>query len=152
MDLNLDPIAFTLGPVAVHWYGIFMAVSILVGGNLGELGFTLAGTALGGSAPLNPRQLLLVNLLTDLAPALAIALREPVDRVVVGPGLAVHEAEVVDGAEDVVVLGCVARGGPGELRPHGERLRRRLAARVPGPTGGPDEARRPRVDHAIYDT
>ena len=31
MDLNLDPIAFTLGPVAVHWYGIFMAVSILVG-------------------------------------------------------------------------------------------------------------------------
>jgi cation-transporting ATPase I len=62
------------------WESVRAAVSILVGGNLGELGFTLAGTALGGSAPLNPRQLLLVNLLTDLAPALAIALREPVDR------------------------------------------------------------------------
>lgn len=62
------------------WESVRDAVSILVGGNLGELGFTIAGSALGGSAPLNPRQLLLVNLLTDMAPALAIALREPVDR------------------------------------------------------------------------
>lgn len=49
---------------------------ILVGGNLGEIGFTLAGTAVGGVAPLNARQLLLVNLLTDMA-ALAIALESP---------------------------------------------------------------------------
>lgn len=62
------------------WESVRHAVAILVGGNLGELGFTLVGTALGGSAPLNPRQLLLVNLLTDMAPALAIALREPPDR------------------------------------------------------------------------
>ncbi|MCB1248878.1 MAG: cation-transporting P-type ATPase, partial [Acidimicrobiales bacterium] len=62
------------------WESVRGAVAILVGGNLGELGFTLAGTALGASAPLNPRQLLLVNLLTDMAPALAIALREPADR------------------------------------------------------------------------
>lgn len=59
------------------WESVRGAVAILVGGNLGEMGFTLAGTALGGQAPLNPRQLLLVNLLTDMAPALAIALREP---------------------------------------------------------------------------
>lgn len=59
------------------WESVRAAVAILVGGNLGELGFTIAGTALGLSAPLNPRQLLLVNLLTDMAPALAIALREP---------------------------------------------------------------------------
>lgn len=62
------------------WESVRGAVAILVGGNLGEMGFTIAGTALGGRAPLNPRQLLLVNLLTDLAPALAIALRKP-DRV-----------------------------------------------------------------------
>jgi cation-transporting ATPase I len=59
------------------WESVRGAVAILVGGNLGEMGFTLTGAALGGQAPLNPRQLLLVNLLTDLAPALAIALREP---------------------------------------------------------------------------
>ena len=59
------------------WESVRGAVAILVGGNLGEMGFTIAGTMLGGQAPLNPRQLLLVNLLTDMAPALAIALREP---------------------------------------------------------------------------
>src|SRR5690606_25637737 len=59
------------------WESVRGAVAILVGGNLGEIGFTLAGPVLGGQAPLNPRQLLLVNLLTDMAPALAIALREP---------------------------------------------------------------------------
>ncbi|MEZ4253023.1 MAG: HAD-IC family P-type ATPase [Polyangiales bacterium] len=53
------------------------AVSLLVGGNLGEIGFTLAGGVLGGRSPLNPRQLLLVNLLTDALPAMAVALRPP---------------------------------------------------------------------------
>lgn len=62
------------------WESVRAAVSILVGGNLGEVGFTVLGTALTGTAPLNARQLLLVNLLTDMAPALAIALREPPDR------------------------------------------------------------------------
>src|SRR5262249_2928259 len=61
------------------WQSVRDAVAILVGGNLGELGFTLLGAALTGAAPINARQLLLVNLLTDMAPALAIALREPRD-------------------------------------------------------------------------
>ncbi|CAJ62957.2 MULTISPECIES: HAD-IC family P-type ATPase [Frankia] len=51
------------------------AVSVLVGGNAGEVAFTVLGTALGGTAPLSPRQLLLVNLLTDMAPAMALAVR-----------------------------------------------------------------------------
>lgn len=59
------------------WTSVRDAVAILVGGNLGEIGFTIAGTLLGGTAPLNARQLLIVNLLTDVAPALAIALRPP---------------------------------------------------------------------------
>src|SRR5206468_499268 len=62
------------------WQSVRDAVAILVGGNLGELAFTLFGTALTGRAPVSARQLLLVNLLTDMAPALAIALREPRDR------------------------------------------------------------------------
>lgn len=59
------------------WTSVRDAVAILVGGNLGEMGFTILGTLLGGTAPLNARQLLLVNLLTDVAPAMAIALRPP---------------------------------------------------------------------------
>src|SRR5207237_132128 len=35
---------------------------------------------LGGQTPLNPRQLLLVNMLTDVAPAMAIAVQPPARR------------------------------------------------------------------------
>lgn len=59
------------------WSSVRDAVSILVGGNLGEIGFTVAAGLVDGRPPLNPRQLLLVNLLTDVAPAMAIALRRP---------------------------------------------------------------------------
>ncbi|MGE5131565.1 MAG: HAD-IC family P-type ATPase [Gemmatimonadota bacterium] len=56
------------------WARVRDAVSILVGGNAGEVAFTLLGTALTGRAPLSTRQLLLVNTLTDMLPALAVAL------------------------------------------------------------------------------
>ncbi|MGH3326908.1 MAG: HAD-IC family P-type ATPase, partial [Streptomycetales bacterium] len=59
------------------WSSVREAVAILVGGNLGEIAFILGGTLLGGRSPLNARQLMLVNLLTDVAPAMAIALRPP---------------------------------------------------------------------------
>ncbi|MBK9180571.1 MAG: HAD-IC family P-type ATPase [Acidimicrobiales bacterium] len=59
------------------WASVRDAVAILVGGNLGEITFTLAGSVLSGTSPLNARQLLLVNLLTDVAPAMAIAVRPP---------------------------------------------------------------------------
>ncbi len=59
------------------WASVRDALAILIGGNLGEVAFTLVGSALTGDAPLNTRQLLLVNLLTDLVPAMAIALRPP---------------------------------------------------------------------------
>ncbi|HEY2429583.1 MAG TPA: HAD-IC family P-type ATPase, partial [Acidimicrobiales bacterium] len=62
------------------WGSVRDALAILLGGNLGEIAFTLTGAVLSGSAPLNTRQLLLVNLLTDVAPALAIATRPPVRR------------------------------------------------------------------------
>lgn len=59
------------------WPSVRDALAILVGGNLGEVTFTLAATALTGRSPLSARQLLTVNLLTDLLPAMAIALRPP---------------------------------------------------------------------------
>ncbi|GAB2995017.1 cation-translocating P-type ATPase [Mycobacterium bourgelatii] len=56
------------------WAGVRDAVTILVGGNVGEVMFTVLGTAFGnGRAPIGTRQLLLVNLLTDMFPALAVA-------------------------------------------------------------------------------
>ncbi|MDG3010401.1 cation-translocating P-type ATPase [Rhodococcus sp. D2-41] len=55
------------------WQSVRDALVILLGGNAGEVAFTVVGTALGGRAPLGTRQLLLVNLLTDMFPALAVA-------------------------------------------------------------------------------
>jgi cation-transporting P-type ATPase I len=62
------------------WVSVRDAVALLVGGNLGEIGFTVGGALLAGGAPLNPRQLLLVNMLTDVAPAMAIAMQAPARR------------------------------------------------------------------------
>jgi cation-transporting P-type ATPase I len=59
------------------WLSVRDAVSILVGGNLGEIGFSVIGGLLSGRPPINPRQILLVNFLTDVAPAMAVALRRP---------------------------------------------------------------------------
>ncbi|MFD0313383.1 cation-translocating P-type ATPase [Streptomyces flavalbus] len=62
------------------WHSVADAVAILIGGNAGEIGFGVVGTLLAGSAPLSTRQMLLVNLFTDLFPAMAVAVtprREP---------------------------------------------------------------------------
>lgn len=59
------------------WASVRDAVSILVGGNFGEIAFTLVPGLFTGRAPLNARQLLLVNLVTDTLPSLAIAVSPP---------------------------------------------------------------------------
>lgn len=56
------------------WRRVTDAVGVLVGGNAGEVAFTAFGTAVNGRAPLGTRQFLLVNMLTDMFPALALAL------------------------------------------------------------------------------
>jgi uncharacterized protein YbjT (DUF2867 family)/phosphoserine phosphatase len=61
------------------WGSIREALAVLVGGNLGEIAFTSIASAFSPSSPLNARQFLLVNLFTDLAPAVAIAVRPPAD-------------------------------------------------------------------------
>jgi cation-transporting ATPase I len=76
-DDRLETIIAALVEGRAMWKAVREALAILVGGNIGEIGFTVLGAALTGISPLNARQLLLVNLLTDLAPALAIALRKP---------------------------------------------------------------------------
>ncbi|KUL36850.1 ATPase [Streptomyces sp. NRRL F-4489] len=55
------------------WRSVADAISILIGGNAGEIGFSVLGTLLSGAAPMSTRQILLVNLLTDMFPAMAVA-------------------------------------------------------------------------------
>jgi cation-transporting ATPase I len=76
-DERIETLVHAIVEGRAMWASVRDAVSILVGGNLGEIGFTLAAGLLEGRPPLNPRQLLLVNLLTDVFPAMAIALRPP---------------------------------------------------------------------------
>ncbi|HEX6766764.1 MAG TPA: HAD-IC family P-type ATPase [Polyangiaceae bacterium] len=76
-DARLETLVDAVLEGRAMWAAVRDAVSILVGGNLGEIGFTLGAGLVDGPPPLNARQLLLVNLLTDGAPAMAIALRPP---------------------------------------------------------------------------
>ncbi len=62
------------------WQNIRRSVSLLLGGNLGELGLITGVSLLGLGTPLNTRQILAVNLITDVLPALAIALQPPRQR------------------------------------------------------------------------
>ncbi|HEU0190445.1 MAG TPA: cation-translocating P-type ATPase [Mycobacterium sp.] len=59
------------------WRGVQLAISGLLGGNLGEVIFSVIGTAVTGSSPLNNRQLLLMNMLTDALPATSVAVSTP---------------------------------------------------------------------------
>lgn len=61
------------------WHSVADAIAILIGGNAGEVGFGILGTVLGGAAPLSTRQMLLVNLFTDLFPAMAVAVTQTGD-------------------------------------------------------------------------
>ncbi|MGC4808366.1 HAD-IC family P-type ATPase [Micromonospora sp. DT233] len=76
-DDRLETIIATLVEGRAMWSSVRHALSILVGGNLGEIAFSVLSAASTGRSALNARQLLLVNLLTDLVPALAIAVRPP---------------------------------------------------------------------------
>ncbi|KXK61839.1 haloacid dehalogenase [Micromonospora rosaria] len=76
-DDRLETIIATLAEGRAMWSSVRHGLSILVGGNLGEIAFSIVSAAATGRSALNGRQLLLVNLLTDLAPALAIAVRPP---------------------------------------------------------------------------
>ncbi|MFD7502939.1 HAD-IC family P-type ATPase [Streptomyces sp. NPDC059850] len=76
-DDRLETIVSALMEGRAMWASVRAALAILIGGNLGEVTFSVLASAIAGSTPLTARQIMLVNLLTDLAPALAIAVREP---------------------------------------------------------------------------
>ncbi len=88
VDDRIETILDAIVEGRAMWASVRDALAILIGGNLGEVGFTLVATAIAGESPLNARQFLLVNLLTDMLPAMTIALRPPANR---SPELLLHE-------------------------------------------------------------
>ncbi|MFF3844021.1 HAD-IC family P-type ATPase [Streptomyces sp. NPDC002328] len=79
-DDRIETIVDAIVEGRAMWASVRKALGILLGGNVGEIVFTLATSVLTGGSALNARQLLLVNVLTDMLPALAIAARPPAER------------------------------------------------------------------------
>ncbi|MFF8595640.1 HAD-IC family P-type ATPase [Streptomyces sp. NPDC015220] len=72
-DDDLTVLIDAIGEGRALWHSVADAIAILIGGNAGEVGFGILGTLLAGRAPLSTRQMLMVNLFTDLFPAMAVA-------------------------------------------------------------------------------
>ncbi|ORW14767.1 haloacid dehalogenase [Mycobacterium nebraskense] len=73
LDERIEGLLDALDEGEQLWRRVQSAVSMLLGGNLGEVCFALITTILTGRSVLNARQMLLVNMLTDALPAAALA-------------------------------------------------------------------------------
>lgn len=76
-DDRIETIVDAIVEGRAMWGSVRDSLSILLGGNIGEILFTVGSNLLAGRSALNARQLLLVNLLTDMVPAMAVAVRPP---------------------------------------------------------------------------
>ncbi|QRP50938.1 HAD-IC family P-type ATPase [Amycolatopsis sp. FDAARGOS 1241] len=76
-DDRIETITDAIAEGRAMWASVRDALSILLGGNLGEVAFTVGAGLLSTRDALNARQLLLINLLTDVLPAMAVAVRPP---------------------------------------------------------------------------
>jgi len=82
-DLAPLALAFERGR-AVH-VNMRRAIRFLIATNLSEIIIMLAATATGLARPLSPRQLLWINLLTDVLPAMGLALEPPDAQLMANP-------------------------------------------------------------------
>jgi magnesium-transporting ATPase (P-type) len=85
VDARIEALVHAIAEGRQLWQRVQAAVSVLLGGNAGEVLFAIIGSAITGTSPLNTRQLLLVNMMTDALPAAALAVSEP--SAPVNPGL-----------------------------------------------------------------
>jgi magnesium-transporting ATPase (P-type) len=77
VDGRIDALLEAIEEGRQLWRRVQASVSVLLGGNAGEVIFALIGSAITGTSPLNTRQLLLVNTITDALPAAALAVSKP---------------------------------------------------------------------------
>jgi len=66
------------------WRNMRNALGLLLGGNAGELGLVAGASLMGFGAPLSAAQILLVNMITDALPSLAVVLQRPEHRNLAG--------------------------------------------------------------------
>ncbi len=76
-DDRIETIVDAIVEGRAMWASVRDSLAILLGGNLGEIGYTVITGLVAPSGGMNARQLLLVNVLTDVLPAMAIAVRPP---------------------------------------------------------------------------
>ncbi|MEV8636322.1 HAD-IC family P-type ATPase [Streptosporangium sp. NPDC051023] len=76
-DDRIETIVDAITEGRAMWSSVRDALGILLGGNVGEVVFAVGSSLLTGRNVLNARQLLLVNLLTDMLPAMTVAARPP---------------------------------------------------------------------------
>ena len=79
-DDNFSTLVETFVEGRSFWRNIRRALGLLLGGNLGELGLVVGASLLGFGSPLTARQILAMNAITDILPALAITLQRPEHR------------------------------------------------------------------------
>ncbi len=77
LDARIEALLNAIEEGRELWRRVQAAVSVLLGGNAGEVAFAIIGSAITGTSPLNTRQLLLVNIFTDALPAAALAVSKP---------------------------------------------------------------------------
>lgn len=73
LDGHIEALIGALDEAQQLWRRVHSAVSVLLGGNAGEVAFALLTTLITGRSVLSARQMLLVNMLTDALPAAALA-------------------------------------------------------------------------------
>ena len=73
LDGHIEALLAALDESEQLWQRVQSAVSVLLGGNAGEVMFALLTALVTGRSVLNARQMLLVNMLTDALPAAALA-------------------------------------------------------------------------------
>ncbi len=83
-DDNFSTLVETFIEGRGFWRNVRRAIGLLLGGNLGELGLEVGASVLGLASPLTTRQILAMNLITDVLPALAVALQQPEHRNLAG--------------------------------------------------------------------
>jgi magnesium-transporting ATPase (P-type) len=79
-DDNFTTLVEALVEGRSFWRNIRRSLGLLLGGNLGELGMVVGASLLGTTPPLISRQILVVNMVTDIFPSLAVALQPPENR------------------------------------------------------------------------
>jgi magnesium-transporting ATPase (P-type) len=79
-DDDFGTLAEALVEGRAFWLNIRRALGLLLGGNLGEMGLMVGASVIGHTAPMSTRQILTVNLFSDVLPAVAVAIQPPEHR------------------------------------------------------------------------